>query len=106
MPRWRENDLQTEDARRGTDESRHPRPGIHGWSDTTLRSRCPEAHTTDLCEQRGWEHELYEDAGISGETVEARPAMMRLLRDAGEGSFDKRAVIVMVRLSRSTDMLD
>jgi hypothetical protein len=32
--------------------------------------------------------------------------MMRLLRDAGEGSFDKRAVIVMVRLSRSTDMLD
>ncbi len=60
----------------------------------------------DLCEDRGWDHELYEDAGISGETIEARPAMMRLLRDAGGGEFEKCVVIEMERLSRSTDMLD
>ena len=44
---------------------------------------------------------------ICGKRLKAiLPAMMRLLRDAGEGKFAKCVVVEMERLSRSTDMLD
>jgi len=48
--------------------------------------------------------EEYEDAGISGETIEARPAFVKLLKDADAGKFDLLLTIDTDRLSRSMDL--
>ncbi len=60
----------------------------------------------EYCEHKGWEYEIYEDAGISGETIEARPAMLRLLEDAAARKFDVALAVEMERFSRSTDLFD
>ena len=49
---------------------------------------------------------IYEDAGISGETIADRPAMMKLLNDAKESKFDEVFVVELERLSRSEDLFD
>ena len=49
---------------------------------------------------------IYEDAGISGETIADRPAMMKLLNDAQERKFDEVFVVELERLSRSEDLFD
>lgn len=48
--------------------------------------------------------EVYEDAGISGETIAARPAFQKLLADAGDAKFDFLLTIDTDRLSRSRDL--
>lgn len=49
---------------------------------------------------------IYEDAGISGETIADRPAMMKILSDAKERKFDEVFVVELERLSRSEDLFD
>jgi site-specific DNA recombinase len=60
----------------------------------------------DYCERHGWDYTVYEDPGISGETLDARPAMLRLLRDARERRFQVALAIEMERFSRSRDGID
>jgi site-specific DNA recombinase len=55
--------------------------------------------------RKGWELVgEYEDPGISGETIEARPAFRSLLEEAGAGAFDVLLTIDTDRLSRSKDL--
>jgi DNA invertase Pin-like site-specific DNA recombinase len=55
--------------------------------------------------RKGWEVVgEYEDPGISGETIEARPAFRSLLEEAGAGAFDILLTIDTDRLSRSKDL--
>jgi site-specific DNA recombinase len=61
---------------------------------------------TEHCERQGWTFTLYEDAGISGETIEARPAFRKLLKDAEAKRFDVALAVEMERFSRSTDLFD
>jgi site-specific DNA recombinase len=61
---------------------------------------------TEHCERNGWSCTIYEDAGISGETISARPAMQKLLRDAEAKRFDVALAVEMERFSRSTDLFD
>ncbi len=61
---------------------------------------------TEYCERQGWTFTLYEDAGISGETIEARPAFRKLLKDAEAKRFDVALAVEMERFSRSTDLFD
>lgn len=49
---------------------------------------------------------IYEDAGISGETIADRPAMIKILSDAKERKFDEVFVVELERLSRSEDLFD
>lgn len=60
----------------------------------------------EYCGREGWSYEIYEDAGISGETLDARPAMLRLLQDAKAGRVQVALAIEMERFSRSKDLLD
>jgi len=60
----------------------------------------------EFAERQGWAYEIYEDAGISGETIDARPAMLRLLQDARDRKFRVALAIEMERFSRSTDLFD
>ena len=61
---------------------------------------------SDYCDHNGYEYEIYEDAGISGETIEDRPAIKKMLADIPEGSYDIVLVIELERLSRSEELLD
>lgn len=49
---------------------------------------------------------IYEDAGISGEKIDDRPAMMQLLNEAEGKKFDEVFVVELERLSRSEDLFD
>jgi site-specific DNA recombinase len=60
----------------------------------------------EYCEREGWTYTIYEDAGISGETIEARPEMQRLLTDALDRKFDVALAVEMERFSRSRDGAD
>lgn len=60
----------------------------------------------EYAERQGWEYEIYEDAGISGETLDARPEMLRLLHDARAGCVQVAVAIEVERFSRSQDLLD
>lgn len=60
----------------------------------------------EFCERQGWTYELYEDAGISGETLDARPAMVRLLDDARHSRVDVVVAVEMERFSRSESLFD
>ncbi len=62
----------------------------------------------NLIEQRGYVHilEPYVDDGISGETIEERPAMTRLLDDAERGLFDAVFVVDLDRLTRARKSID
>src|SRR4051812_46547107 len=44
--------------------------------------------------------EVYKDEGYSGKSIEGRPAMLQLLNDCDNGSFDTVAVWKVNRLSR------
>jgi site-specific DNA recombinase len=57
-------------------------------------------------ERQGWAWEVYEDAGISGETLDARPAMLRLLEDARSRRVQVALAIEMERFSRSESLFD
>ncbi|MBI3393309.1 MAG: recombinase family protein [Nitrospirae bacterium] len=58
-----------------------------------------------LAEERGYRLvERYIDDGISGETIQARPAFRRLLEDAIAGRFSALFVIDFDRLTRSSDL--
>jgi len=61
---------------------------------------------SDYCDRHGYEYEIYEDAGISGETIEDRPAIKKLLADIPEDDYDIVLVIELERLSRSEELLD
>jgi site-specific DNA recombinase len=60
----------------------------------------------EFCERQGWSYEIYEDAGISGETIDARPEMRRLLQDVIARKFDIVLAVEMERFSRSRDGVD
>lgn len=59
----------------------------------------------DHCKRQGWEPVLYGETG-SGETLEGRPQMMQLLRDARDRKFGVCLVVELSRLSRDKDLLD
>ncbi len=55
----------------------------------------------EVCAQHGWEvHDEYVDGGISGEKLDQRPAMMRLLADAEAGHLDVVVAVDLDRLAR------
>ncbi|HLW60649.1 MAG TPA: recombinase family protein [bacterium] len=60
----------------------------------------------EFAERQGWTYGVYEDAGISGETLDARPAMLRLLEDARAGQIQVTVAIEMERFSRSESLFD
>jgi len=60
----------------------------------------------ECAERQGWEYKVYEDAGISGETLGARPAMLRLLEDARAGRIQVAVAVEMERFSRSESLFD
>ncbi|HLW47677.1 MAG TPA: recombinase family protein [bacterium] len=60
----------------------------------------------ELAERQQWAYEVYEDAGISGETLDARPAMLRLLEDARAGRIQVAVAVEMERFSRSESLFD
>jgi len=57
-------------------------------------------------QRQGWDYEVYEDAGISGETIAARQEMQRLLDDARARRFQVALAVEMERFSRSTELID
>ncbi|MEE9177227.1 MAG: recombinase family protein, partial [Acidimicrobiia bacterium] len=59
-----------------------------------------ERTLTHLAEQRGWDFRLFVDAGLSGEGVDHRPALLQLLKAAGAGELDIVAVVDESRLAR------
>jgi site-specific DNA recombinase len=61
---------------------------------------------TEYAERQKWEYEIYEDAGISGETLDARPAMQRLLWDVDAGRVGVALAVELTRFSRSRDLFD
>jgi DNA invertase Pin-like site-specific DNA recombinase len=61
---------------------------------------------TEHCDRQGFAYTIYEDAGLSGETIAARPAMRRLLSDAARGTFEIALAVEMERFSRSRDGVD
>lgn len=61
---------------------------------------------TEYCQRNQYEYEIYEDAGISGETIEDRPAIKRLLADIPNVNYNIVLVIELERLSRSEELLD
>ncbi len=59
-----------------------------------------------LCQREGWEVvEHYQDAGLSAtsDTLDNRPALQRLLRDAAAGRFSRLVVYHTDRLARNTE---
>jgi len=62
----------------------------------------------DIIKQKGYREVLapYIDDGISGETIEERPSMIRLLDDAEKGLFDAVFVVDIDRLTRSKTSID
>jgi DNA invertase Pin-like site-specific DNA recombinase len=60
-----------------------------------------------ICAAQGWEvFELYQDAGKSAtkDSLDNRPAMQALLRDAAAGKFSHLAVYHLDRLARQTEV--
>lgn len=55
---------------------------------------------TALARDRGWDFELYVDAGLSGEGIDHRPALLSLLADAKARKVDVVAVVDESRLAR------
>jgi len=55
---------------------------------------------TDLANRRGWSFRLYIDPGRSGEGIDHRPEMLRLLADADAGEIHVVAVVDDSRLAR------
>jgi len=59
----------------------------------------------EQCTRMGWEPVIYRETG-SGETLDGRPEILRLLKDARAGRFAVCLVIEMTRLSRDRELLD
>ena len=55
---------------------------------------------------QGWDYLLYDEGAVSGETIEDRPVMTKLLQDAKQKKFDICLVIELERFSRDEDLLD
>lgn len=66
-------------------------------SQRTILPKVAESHGLEVFKQ-------YEDDGISGESIEARPAFQALLEDASAGHFEAVVVIDFDRLTRATDL--
>ena len=60
----------------------------------------------EYAKSRSWGYVLYNEGAGSGETLENRPQMMRLLGDAKAKKFDVCLVIELERLSRDEDLFD
>jgi len=60
----------------------------------------------EFADRQQWDYEVYEDAGISGETLDARPAILRLLDDARNGRIGVAVAVEMERFSRSESLFD
>ena len=60
----------------------------------------------EYAKAQGWEYILYDEGGVSGETIEDRPVMTQLLQDARQKKFNACLVIELERLSRDEDLLD
>ena len=61
---------------------------------------------TELAANRGWDAMLYDEGGVSAETIGARPVMRRLLDDVAAGRINLVAVVEMERLCRASDLRD
>lgn len=59
-----------------------------------------------LGQERGLRVEVYDDSGISGERIEDRPAMQRLLDDIRAGKVAAIICVATNRLSRDEDIID
>ena len=60
----------------------------------------------DYCKRDGHSAEFFVDAGISGETIAARPEFQRLLREVETGKFDVVLAVDADRYSRASDLTD
>src|SRR5262245_5222064 len=56
---------------------------------------------TELANARGWDCEVFEDPGISGEKLKERPELTRLLAAVDNGKFDVVMVVDESRLARN-----
>jgi len=56
---------------------------------------------TRIAEDRGWDYELLNEGGVSGETIYERPKMIDLLKKVKTGDYEGCLVIEEERLSRS-----
>jgi DNA invertase Pin-like site-specific DNA recombinase len=61
---------------------------------------------TEYCQREGYSTEFFVDAGISGETISARPEFQRLLNEAKSGRFDVVLAVDADRYSRASDLSD
>jgi len=55
----------------------------------------------NICMKNNWDYDLYQDLGISGETIEARPRIRDLLNNCKKGIYKRVLVVDQDRLSRS-----
>jgi site-specific DNA recombinase len=55
----------------------------------------------NICKKNKWSYDLYQDLGISGETIEARPNIKKLLENCEKGIYLRVLVVDQDRLSRS-----
>ena len=55
----------------------------------------------NICKRNKWSYDLYQDLGISGETIEARPNIKKLLENCEKGIYMRVLVVDQDRLSRS-----
>src|SRR3989339_403461 len=60
----------------------------------------------EYTKSKGWDYILYNEGAGSGETLENRPQMMKLLQDARNKKFEVCLVIELERLSRDEDLFD
>ncbi len=61
---------------------------------------------TEYCQREGHSAEFFVDAGISGETISARPEFKRLLSEVKASKFDIVLAVDADRYSRASDMTD
>ena len=61
---------------------------------------------TKYATDQGWKFEVFNEGGVSAETVEARPVMQRLLDDITRGKIQGVLVIEIERLCRAQDLTD
>jgi len=55
----------------------------------------------NICTKNNWDYDLYQDLGISGETIEARPRIIELLNNCKKSIYKRVLVVDQDRLSRS-----
>lgn len=61
---------------------------------------------TEYAKSKVWNYTIYDEGAGSGETLENRPQMLKLLEDARAKKFDVCLVIELERLSRDEDLFD